>query len=171
MDNFKLINNFVLVKPVSLDSKIKSVLLSENDRKPKSNGIVIKTSKNIKVVKNLDEIFYYKHSGIKASISGENYVVLDENEILCIKRRGMFFMVNDRVLIRENESIKNIDNIILSVTDAKERTSGKVLSVSNSVDDINVDDDVMFSKYSGVYIMIEDEQLKVLDKKEIFIIL
>ena len=83
----------------------------------------------------------------------------------------MFFMVNDRVLIRENESIKNIDNIILSVTDAKERTSGKVLSVSNSVDDINVDDDVMFSKYSGVYIMIEDEQLKVLDKKEIFIIL
>jgi len=171
MDNFKLVNNFVLVKPVSLDSKIKSVLLSENDRKPKSNGIVIKTSKNVKVVKGLDEIYYYKYSGIKANISGEDYIVLDENEILCIKRGDTFFMVNDRVLIRENESIKKINNIVLSVTDAKERTSGKVLSVSNSVDDINVNDNVMFSKYSGVYIMVEDEQLKVLDKKEIFIII
>lgn len=172
MEEYKLVNKYVLVKPKELDQKIKNIYLSENDRKPKSSGSVIKSSKNAKKVEDGDEVYYYKHSGIKATISGEEYIVLDEDEILIIKRGDSFYMTNERVLVRENDSIKNIGKIILSNNDSKERTSGIILSVDEmSVDEMSVGETAMFSKYSGVYIYVDGEKLKVLNKKEIFIII
>jgi chaperonin GroES len=175
MNNYRLVNNFVLVKKIESDDKIGEVLLASSDRQIRSDGIIMNKSKNSKTVKINDTICFYKHSGIETKIGNDDFVVLDEDEILSILReidgKISYHMTKDRVLVLENENKTELGGVILSESDSINRTSGIVISTSKSVTEIKENDEVMFSRYSGVYVTIKNKQYKVLDKKEIFIIL
>ena len=171
MSKYKLINNFVLVEKMSSESQVGSVQLGDTDKEERNDGIIVSKSADTKIVKQNDRIVYYKHSGIETRIDGKDYIILDENEILCIIRGDKFLMTCDRVLLLENHNVSQVGKIVLAERDTSKRTSGKIISVSKQVKNISVDDNVMFSKYSGVYVTIDKINYKVLDKKEIFIII
>ena len=136
MNGYRLVNNFVLVKKIDSENKIGEVLLSSSDRLIRSDGIIINKSKNSKVVKINDIVCFYKHSGIETKIGNDDYVVLDEDEILSILRNTndtiTHHMTKDRVLVKENKNKTEIGGIILSESDSINRTSGFVVSVSES---------------------------------------
>ena len=80
-----------------------------------------------------------------------------------------FQPLGDRVLVKVQEAeTKTASGIIIPDNASKEKpTTATVLAVSSEVEDIKVDDTVMYGKYSGTEITIENEDYLVLETSDI----
>jgi chaperonin GroES len=79
-----------------------------------------------------------------------------------------FKPLGERVLVeRVEEETKTASGIIIP-DNAKEKPSrGKVVAISNDVNNVKVDDIVVFAKYSGTELKLEAKEYLVIDVKEI----
>ena len=80
-----------------------------------------------------------------------------------------FQPLGDRVLVKVQEAeTKTASGIIIPDNASKEKpTIATVVAVSSEVEDIKVDDKVMYGKYSGTEISIENEDYLVLETSDI----
>ena len=83
-----------------------------------------------------------------------------------------FQPLGKRVLIERVEEATTTTSGIIIPDNAKEKPlSGKVIAVSKEVEEITVGDTVVFSKYSGSELKLDDKDYLVMEDKDIFGIL
>ncbi|AKF24334.1 molecular chaperone GroES [Sulfurovum lithotrophicum] len=83
-----------------------------------------------------------------------------------------FKPLGDRLLIQRVEEANTTASGIIIPDNAKEKPSkGKVIAVGSEVEDINVDDTVVFGKYSGNEIILDGEEFLIMESSDIFGIL
>ena len=83
-----------------------------------------------------------------------------------------FKPLGDRLLIQRVEEANTTASGIIIPDNAKEKPSkGKVIAVGGEVEDINVDDTVVFGKYSGNEIILDGEEYLIMESSDIFGIL
>ncbi|HHO65274.1 MAG TPA: co-chaperone GroES [Epsilonproteobacteria bacterium] len=79
-----------------------------------------------------------------------------------------FKPLGDRLLVERVEEVNTTANGIIIPDNAKEKPSrGKVLAIGNDVEDVNVDDVVVFGKYSGTELVLEDKEYLVLEVSDV----
>ncbi len=80
-----------------------------------------------------------------------------------------FKPLGDRLLIQRVEESNTTASGIIIPDNAKEKPSkGKVIAVGSEVEDINVDDTVVFGKYSGNEINIDGTEYLIMECSDIF---
>ena len=80
-----------------------------------------------------------------------------------------FKPLGDRLLIQRVEEANTTASGIIIPDNAKEKPSkGKVIAIGSEVEDINVDDTVVFGKYSGNEINIDGTEYLIMESSDIF---
>jgi len=80
-----------------------------------------------------------------------------------------FKPLGDRLLIQRVEESNTTASGIIIPDNAKEKPSkGKVIAIGSEVEDINVDDTVVFGKYSGNEINIDGTEYLIMENSDIF---
>jgi chaperonin GroES len=79
-----------------------------------------------------------------------------------------FKPLGDRVLVERVEEKNTTASGIIIPDNAKEKPSqAKVVAIGNEVEDINVNDVVVFGKYSGTELVLEGKDYLVLETSDI----
>ena len=79
-----------------------------------------------------------------------------------------FKPLGDRVLVQRVEETNTTASGIIIPDNAKEKPSeAKVVAVSNEVEDVKVDDIVVFGKYSGTELTLNGKEYLVLETSDI----
>ncbi len=80
-----------------------------------------------------------------------------------------FKPLGDRLLIQRVEEANTTASGIIIPDNAKEKPSkGKVIAVGSEVEDIKVDDTVVFGKYSGNEIILDGTEYLIMESSDIF---
>lgn len=87
--NIKPLADRLLVRPIPLESVTKSgIIIPETVKEKPQKGTVIAVGDGKKdepmVIKNGDEVLYYKNAGIEIEIDKEKLLILRELEVLAI---------------------------------------------------------------------------------------
>jgi len=79
-----------------------------------------------------------------------------------------FKPLGDRLLVERVEEVKTTASGIIIPDNAKEKPSqGKVLAVGSDVEEVNVDDIVVFGKYAGTELALDDKEYLVLELSDV----
>jgi chaperonin GroES len=79
-----------------------------------------------------------------------------------------FKPLGERVLVERVEEAKTTASGIIIPDNAKEKPSeGKVLAIGNEVEDVKIDDIVVFGKYSGTDINLDGKEYLILELSDI----
>ncbi len=79
-----------------------------------------------------------------------------------------FKPLGDRVLVERVEETNTTASGIIIPDNAKEKPSeGKVLAIGSEVEEVKVDDIVVFGKYSGTELVLDGKEYLVLDVSDI----
>ncbi len=79
-----------------------------------------------------------------------------------------FQPLGDRLLVERVEEATTTASGIIIPDNAKEKPSrGKVLAIGSDVEDINVDDIVVFGKYAGTDLILDDNEYLVLEVSDV----
>jgi chaperonin GroES len=79
-----------------------------------------------------------------------------------------FKPLGDRVLVERMEEQNTTVSGIIIPDNAKEKPSrGKVLAVGSEVEEVKVDDTVVFGKYAGTDLVLEGKEYLVLETSDI----
>jgi chaperonin GroES len=79
-----------------------------------------------------------------------------------------FQPLGDRLLVERVEEPTTTASGIIIPDNAKEKPSrGKVLAIGSDVEDVNVDDIVVFGKYAGTDLVLEDNEYLVLEVSDV----
>ena len=80
-----------------------------------------------------------------------------------------FQPLGKRVLVsRTEESKTTASGIIIPDSAAEKPSQGKVVAVSSEVDNVNIDDIVVFGKYAGNEFKVGGETFLILDVEDLF---
>ena len=80
-----------------------------------------------------------------------------------------FKPLGDRLLVQRIEEANTTASGIIIPDNAKEKPSkGKVIAVGSEVEDIKVDDTVVFGKYSGNEIILDGTEYLIMESSDIF---
>ena len=79
-----------------------------------------------------------------------------------------FKPLGERLLVERVEETNTTASGIIIPDNAKEKPSeGKVLAIGNEVEDVKVDDIVVFGKYSGTEIVLDSKEYLILDLSDV----
>jgi len=79
-----------------------------------------------------------------------------------------FKPLGDRLLVERVEETNTTASGIIIPDNAKEKPSrAKVLAIGNDVEDINVDDIVVFGKYAGTELSLDSKEYLVLEVSDV----
>ena len=79
-----------------------------------------------------------------------------------------FQPLGDRLLVERVEEATTTASGIIIPDNAKEKPSrGKVLAIGSDVEDVNVDDIVVFGKYAGTDLILDDNEYLVLEVSDV----
>jgi chaperonin GroES len=80
-----------------------------------------------------------------------------------------FKPLGKRVLVKRVEEANTTSTGIIIPDNAQEKPSrGKVVAISSEVEELKIEDEVIFGKYSGNEVTIDDEKYLILDVENIF---
>lgn len=79
--------------------------------------------------------------------------------------------VKDKIVVKVEIKEKTASGIIISDSVNEKIQKGKVISIGNEVKEIVINDIVVFNKYSGVEIEIDDQKYTVLKDSDVFVVL
>lgn len=80
-----------------------------------------------------------------------------------------FQPLGNRVLVQRTDDATTTASGIIIPDNAKEKPSqGKIIAVGNDVEEISVDDTVVFGKYSGNELTFDGAEYLVMDADDIF---
>jgi len=79
-----------------------------------------------------------------------------------------FKPLGDRLLVERVEEVNTTASGIIIPDNAKEKPSqGKVLAIGNDVEEVNVGDTVVFGKYAGTDLVLDDKEYLVMELSDI----
>ena len=79
-----------------------------------------------------------------------------------------FQPLGDRLLVERVEEATTTASGIIIPDNAKEKPSrGKVLAIGSDVEDVKVDDVVVFGKYAGTELVLDDNEYLVLEVSDV----
>ena len=79
-----------------------------------------------------------------------------------------FKPLGDRLLVERVEEVNTTASGIIIPDNAKEKPSqGKVLAIGSDVEEVGVDDIVVFGKYSGTELALDDKEYLVLELSDV----
>ncbi|QOR62318.1 co-chaperone GroES [Sulfurovum sp. ST-21] len=79
-----------------------------------------------------------------------------------------FKPLGDRLLVERVEEVNTTASGIIIPDNAKEKPSqGKVLAIGSDVEEVRVDDIVVFGKYSGTELALDDKEYLVLELSDV----
>lgn len=79
--------------------------------------------------------------------------------------------VKDKIVVKVEIKEKTASGIIIPDSVNEKIQKGKVISIGNEVKEIVINDIVVFNKYSGVEIEIDDQKYTVLKDSDVFVVL
>ena len=79
--------------------------------------------------------------------------------------------VKDKIVVKVEIKEKTASDIIIPDSVNEKIQKGKVISIGNEVKEIVINDIVVFNKYSGVEIEIDDQKYTVLKDSDVFVVL
>lgn len=80
-----------------------------------------------------------------------------------------FQPLGNRVLVQRTDDATTTASGIIIPDNAKEKPSqGKIIAVGNDVEEISIDDTVVFGKYSGNELTLDGAEYLVMDADDIF---
>lgn len=79
--------------------------------------------------------------------------------------------VKDKIVVKVEIKEKTASGIIIPDSVNEKIQKGKVISIGNEVKEIAINDIVVFNKYSGVEIEIDDQKYTVLKDSDVFVVL
>ena len=79
--------------------------------------------------------------------------------------------VKDKIVVKVEIKEKTASGIIIPDSVNEKIQKGKVISIGNEVKEIAINDVVVFNKYSGVEIEIDDQKYTVLKDSDVFVVL
>lgn len=79
--------------------------------------------------------------------------------------------VKDKIVVKVEIKEKTASGIIISDSVNEKIQKGKVISIGNEVKEIVINDIVVFNKYSGVEIEIDDQKYTILKDSDVFVVL
>ncbi len=93
---------------------------------------------------------------------------MHKNHVLHKESKMNFQPLGDRLLVERVEEATTTASGIIIPDNAKEKPSrGKVLAIGSDVEDINVDDIVVFGKYAGTDLILDDNEYLVLEVSDV----
>ncbi len=79
-----------------------------------------------------------------------------------------FKPLGDRLLVERVEEENTTASGIIIPDSAKEKPlKAKVLAIGNDVDDVNIDDIIVFGKYTGTELSLDDKEYLVLEVSDV----
>ncbi len=79
-----------------------------------------------------------------------------------------FKPLGDRLLVERVEEVNTTASGIIIPDNAKEKPSqGKVLAIGSDVEEVNVGDTVVFGKYAGTELILDDKEYLVMELSDI----
>jgi len=79
-----------------------------------------------------------------------------------------FKPLGDRLLVERVEEVNTTASGIIIPDNAKEKPSrAKVLAIGSDVEDVKVDDTVVFGKYAGTELILDDKEYLVLEVSDV----
>lgn len=188
MKNIKLLGDRIVVKQDDPDSVTKTgFVLPKTAQKQIMFGEVLavgegrwierlgKVFRQKMVIKKKDKVIYPRYTGMNFK---EATLILRQRDIICIvKKNNELFPLEDRVVVKPGKQITETNTGLLLPAQVKERPNeGKVIAVGlgktleNDLRlplDIKIGDEVIYSKFGGVEIKVDDEPYMVLFEHEI----
>ena len=83
--NIRPLGERLVVKPLEMETKTESGIYIPDSAKEKSNTAeVVSVSVGIDEVKVGEKVLYSKFAGTKVELEGEEYLILEKNEILAV---------------------------------------------------------------------------------------
>ena len=172
---FSIVGSKLIVKEIIPKTTSRSGLESgKSSVKSESKGNVMLVSNSLSELYELgDEIYYPKFAGVEVSAYGEDYKILQDNEIFFKRKDGELIAMSDYIIVLKNDKKTSSDTgVLYSKSSSKERTSGEVISKSDKVNpQIEIGNQVVFSKHSGVELTVDGKQIVVIQEGEILVIL
>lgn len=170
----------VLVKVDKEEGKTQGgVLLPTVAQNKPTAGAVIGLG-DVELVKSGDRVVYSKYAGTEVSISGDEHVLLKEEDVIGVLPSGdkiaKLKPLGDRVLIKCAQAEGKTAGGVLLTSESDKPTFGEVVAVGTgkkgedgkvASPNISVGSTVMYSKYSGVEFEEGDDQFIVVREAEI----
>jgi len=83
--NFQPLGKRVLVKRVEEEAKTASgIIIPDNAKEKPLRGKIVAVSKEVSEIKDGDEVLFAKYGGTEVKIQGEEYLVLNTDDVLGI---------------------------------------------------------------------------------------
>ncbi len=96
------------------------------------------------------------------------YNPIKQNQISTLEDNMNFKPLGDRLLVERIEEETTTASGIIIPDNAKEKPSrGKVLAIGSDVEEVKEGDTVVFGKYSGTELVLEDKEYLVLEVSDV----
>lgn len=79
--------------------------------------------------------------------------------------------IGARVLVRREKELEQKNGLFIPQTGKEKQQRGKVLEVGKKVEEVLVDDTVLFGKYAGTEVEIDGETLLILKDEDVLVVL
>ena len=79
--------------------------------------------------------------------------------------------IGARVLVRREKELEQKNGLFIPQTGKEKQQRGKVLEVGKKVEEVLVDDMVLFGKYAGTEVEIDGETLLILKDEDVLVVL
>ena len=86
-------------------------------------------------------------------------------------KRVSISVIHDRILVKIVDEQPSPDGLLLVKADETDQTIGEITDVGADVKEVSPGQRVMFNRYSGTSLMIEDEPYRVLVEQDVLLII
>lgn len=86
-------------------------------------------------------------------------------------KRVSISVIHDRILVKIVDEQTSPDGLLLVKADETDQTIGEITDVGADVKEVSPGQRVMFNRYSGTSLMIEDEPYRVLVEQDVLLII
>ncbi|KXZ43428.1 hypothetical protein GPECTOR_91g582 [Gonium pectorale] len=178
----KPVGDRVLVKVDKEEAKsVGGVLLPASVRNKPTAGAVVAVG-DAKTIKLSDKVIYSKYAGTELELSGEEHVLLKEDDVIGVlpgtDKIAQLKPIGDRILIQGAKAEdKTAGGVLLASESAEKPTFGTVIAVGEGREDeetkqlvkpnVTAGATVMYSKYSGTEFEEDGESYIVVRESDI----
>ena len=187
MKNIELLGDRLVIKQDEPDATTKlGIILPKTAEKQIMSGVVLsvgsgrwvgrgdKAIRQEMVIKEGDKVLFPRYTGMNFK---ESTLILRQRDIICVMKDKDIFPIGDRVVVKPGEVMTETNSGLVLPDSAKEKPhEGEVIAtgpgktLENDLKlplEVKVGDTVIYSKFGGVEIKVDDEPYMVLQEHEI----
>jgi chaperonin GroES len=173
LDEIKLLRDIIYIRPDrSEEASPGGILLTAEEDKEQHCGEIVNVGpgrwvdgKLIKMqVKVGDRVLFNKTSGFVVKVGGEKFIAMcADKDVLAILKDSVIKPLGNRIVVKraEEEDITE-GGIIIPDTAKKEQDEGSVIAISDKINDVTVNDNIIFSHFIGGEVELDGQELLIM---------